>query len=66
MQGAEICSIEPGSTKSDDLVSETRWSEISSSSSNSGETTTVEPDDWRTPMIHYLENSGHIADRKVW
>jgi hypothetical protein len=25
----------------------------------------TEPDDWRTPLIHYLENPGHIADRKV-
>jgi hypothetical protein len=23
-----------------------------------------EPDDWRTLLIHYLENSGHIANRK--
>jgi hypothetical protein len=21
--------------------------------------------DWRTPLIRYLENPGHIADRKV-
>jgi hypothetical protein len=23
------------------------------------------PDDWRTPLVRYLENPGHIADRKV-
>jgi hypothetical protein len=22
-------------------------------------------DDWRTPLVRYLENPGHIADRKV-
>jgi hypothetical protein len=27
---------------------------------------TAGPDDWRTPLVHYLDNSGHIADRKVW
>jgi hypothetical protein len=26
---------------------------------------TVDPDDWRTPFVHYLENLGHIADGKV-
>jgi hypothetical protein len=26
---------------------------------------TAEPDDWRTPLVRYLENSGHIVDRKV-
>jgi hypothetical protein len=25
----------------------------------------VKPDDWRTPLICYLENPGHITDRKV-
>jgi hypothetical protein len=27
---------------------------------------TADPDDWRTPLVHYLENLGHIVDRKVW
>jgi hypothetical protein len=26
---------------------------------------TTDPDDWRTPLIRYLENPGHIANRKV-
>jgi hypothetical protein len=26
----------------------------------------VDPDDWRTHLVHYLENLGHIIDRKVW
>jgi hypothetical protein len=25
----------------------------------------VDLDDWRTPLIRYLENPDHIADRKV-
>jgi hypothetical protein len=25
----------------------------------------IELDDWRTPLIRYIGNSGHIADRKV-
>jgi hypothetical protein len=27
--------------------------------------TTVDPDDWRTPLVRYLENPGHIAGSKV-
>jgi hypothetical protein len=30
------------------------------------EMTTVDPDDWRTPLVRYLDNLDHIADRKVW
>jgi hypothetical protein len=26
---------------------------------------TTDPDDWGTPLIRYLENPGHITDRKV-
>jgi hypothetical protein len=26
---------------------------------------TVDPDDWRTPLVHFLESPGHIAKRKV-
>jgi hypothetical protein len=25
----------------------------------------TDPDDWRTPLVRYLENPGHIADRKI-
>jgi hypothetical protein len=25
----------------------------------------AEPDDWRTPLVCYLENPGHIVNRKV-
>jgi hypothetical protein len=27
--------------------------------------TTIDPDDWRTPLVRYLENLGHITDTKV-
>jgi hypothetical protein len=26
----------------------------------------VDPHDWRAPLVCYLENPGHIVDRKVW
>jgi hypothetical protein len=25
----------------------------------------ADPDDWRTTLVHYLENPGRIANRKV-
>jgi hypothetical protein len=25
----------------------------------------ADPSDWRTPLVHYLEIPGHIADRNV-
>jgi hypothetical protein len=61
-----IYSGEPSSAKSDGPVSEIRGSEISRILDESSEMTTVNPDDWKTPLLHYLENHGHIADRKVW
>jgi hypothetical protein len=65
MYGAIICSAELSSAKPDGSVSETGRSIISRISDKASETTTVDPDDWRTPLVRYLENSGHIADRKV-
>jgi hypothetical protein len=65
MRSAKICSAEPSSAKPDSLVSETGGSKISRTSDKSSETMTTDPDDWRTPLIRYLENSGHIVDRKV-
>jgi hypothetical protein len=26
---------------------------------------TTNPYDWRTPLVHYLQNPSHITDRKV-
>jgi hypothetical protein len=65
MHSAIICSAEPSSAKSDGPISEIGGSEISKNSDKSNEMTTIDPDDWRTPLVHYLENSSHIADRKV-
>jgi hypothetical protein len=30
----------------------------------SSETAMADPNDWRTPLVSYLENPSHIADRK--
>jgi hypothetical protein len=66
MHSTKICSAEPCSAKPDSSVSETGRFEISRTSSKSSETMTADPDDWRTPMVCYLENPDHIVDRKVW
>jgi hypothetical protein len=66
MHSATICSIEPSSAKSDVSVSETGGSEVSRISDEASKTTTADPNDWRTPLVHYLENPGHIANRKGW
>jgi hypothetical protein len=65
MYGAIIYSAEPSSAKSDGPVSETGRSIISRISDKASEATTADPCDWRTPLVRYLENPGHIADRKV-
>jgi hypothetical protein len=56
MQSAEISSAEPSSAKLDGSVKETRGSRIFRSLDELSETTTAKPDDWRTPLVHYLEN----------
>jgi hypothetical protein len=65
MYSVTICSIEPSSAKLNGPISETRGSEISRILDESSEMTTTDPDDWRTPLLRYLENPGHITDRKV-
>jgi hypothetical protein len=65
MCSATICSTEPSSAKPDGPVSETGGSRISKILDETSETTTTDPDDWRTPLVRYLENHSHIADRKV-
>jgi hypothetical protein len=65
MQGAKICSAEPSSAKPDGLVLELDDLIFSRSLGDLSETTTVEPDDWRAPLICYLENPDYIADRNV-
>jgi hypothetical protein len=65
VHSARICSVEPNSTESDSPISETGGFRISRTSDETSKTMTVDPDDWRTHLIHYLENLGHIIDRKV-
>jgi hypothetical protein len=60
-----VCSAEPSSAKPNVSVSKTRGSRISWISDEARKTMTIDPGDWRTPLICYLENPGHIADRKV-
>jgi hypothetical protein len=63
---AIICSAEPSSAKLDDLVSESKGYGISRILDESSKTMMTNPGDWRTPLVRYLENPDHIADRKIW
>jgi hypothetical protein len=65
MHSATVYSAEPSSAKPDVPVSEARGSEFSRISDEASKMTMVDPSDWRTLLVHYLENPGHIADRKV-
>jgi hypothetical protein len=65
MCSAIIYSAEPSSAKPDGPVSETRGSRIFKILNKSSEMMIANPDDWRTLLVHYLENPGHIVDRKV-
>jgi hypothetical protein len=65
MCSATIYSIGPSPPKPDSPVSETGGSKISRSSKEPSATMMVDLDDWRTPLLRYLENDGHLADRKV-
>jgi hypothetical protein len=65
VHSVRIYSTEPNSAEPDSPVSETVGSRISRSSDKTSKTTTTDLNDWRTPLVHYLENPGHIADRKV-
>jgi hypothetical protein len=65
MCSAMVCSVGPSPAKLDDLVSETEGSKISRALDESSEMMMADPDDWRTPLVHYLESPGHIANRKV-
>jgi uncharacterized protein with NAD-binding domain and iron-sulfur cluster len=65
MHSTEICSAELSTVKLDVLESETGWSDISRSSDDLGETMMTKPEDWTTPLVHYLENPSHVTDRKV-
>jgi hypothetical protein len=65
MCSVTICSAGPNSVKLDDPISEIGWSGIYMILDEASETTMTDHDYWRTPLVHYLENHCHIADRKV-
>jgi hypothetical protein len=65
MQSAIIYSAELSSTKPDGSVSEIGGPKISRITDESSKTMTADRDDWRALLVCYLENPGHIADRKV-
>jgi hypothetical protein len=62
MHNAKICSVEKSSTKPDVTKLETGASGISRGLNDLGKTATAEPVDWKTPLIHYMENPGHVID----
>jgi hypothetical protein len=61
-----VCSVGPCPAKLDGPVSETIGSGICRTLDVASETTMTDPDDWRTHLVCYLENTGHIADGNVW
>jgi hypothetical protein len=65
MHSVTICSVELSSAKLDSPVSEIGGSKIFRNLDESSEMMTTDPDDWSTPLIRYLENPGHITDKKV-
>jgi hypothetical protein len=65
MCSAAVCSVGPSPAKPNSPVSETGGSRISRITDESREKMATDPDYWRTHMVRYLENAGHIADRKV-
>jgi hypothetical protein len=65
MHSAKNCSAEQSSVKLNVLELETGGSGISRGSYDLGKIAVTEPVDWRTPLIHYLENFSHVIDTKV-
>jgi hypothetical protein len=65
MCSAIVYSIGSSLAKLDSLASEIGGSKIFRISDKSSETMMADPDDWRTLLVRYLENPGHITDRKV-
>jgi hypothetical protein len=65
MHSVIVYSAEPSSAKSNVPISETGGSRISRILDEASKTTMIDPDDWRTPRICYLDNPGHITDRRV-
>jgi hypothetical protein len=66
MHSTKICSSGSSSAKPDGPELETKGSGISRGSDDSSKTMMADPEDWRTPLVRYLEKPSHIADSKVW
>jgi hypothetical protein len=66
MHNVIICSAEPSSAKPNGPISEIGGFKIFRNLDEPSKMMTTNPDDWRIPLVCYLENLGHIADRKVW
>jgi hypothetical protein len=65
MYSAKIYSTELSSAKLNVPKSETEGSGISNGSDDLDETATAKTDDWRTPLVCYLENPDHVIYTKV-
>jgi hypothetical protein len=63
MRGATICSTEPSSEKPYGPVFENEWSGISRTLDKTNKMTTTDLDDWRTPLVCYLENPGQVIEK---
>jgi hypothetical protein len=66
MHSVIACSAESSSAKPDVPIFETGRFEISRILNEASKMMMADPNDWRTPLVCYLENPGHIANRKVW
>jgi hypothetical protein len=65
MHSATICSVELDPKEPDSPISKTEGSKIFRTSDEMSEMMTVDPDDWRTPLVYYLENPEHIVDKRI-
>jgi hypothetical protein len=65
MHSTIVYSAEPSLAKPDIPVFEIGGSRISSISNEVRKMMMTNPDDRRSPLVRYLENPSHIADRKV-
>jgi hypothetical protein len=65
MHNVIACSAEPSSAKPDVPFSKIGGSRISRISNEGRKMMMTDPDDWRMPLVCYLENPGHIVDRNV-
>jgi hypothetical protein len=65
MSSATVCSVGLSPAKLDSPVSKIGGSKNPRITDESSKMMMVDLDDWRTALVHYLENPGHIADRKV-